>query len=53
MTTLATVPISPSSEVVMVKWMMCSGLIKMENYRILWNHATITIVITMKRSLCM
>ena len=45
--------VSPSSEAVMAKWMMCSGLIKMENYRILWNHATITTVLTMKRNQCM
>ena len=36
----------------MVKWTMCSGLIKTENYRILWNHATIMTALTMKRSLC-
>ena len=30
-----------------------SELIKTENYRILWNLATIMIVLTMKRSLCM
>ena len=41
-----------SSEAVTVKGMMCSGLIKTENYRILWNHATIMTVLTMKRNLC-
>ena len=45
--------VSPSSEAVMVNWMMCSGLIKMANYRILWNRATIMTVLTIKRNLCM
>ena len=44
---------SPSSEAVTERWMMYSELIKTKNYRILWNLATIMIVLTMKRSLCM